>query len=92
MLDQFYSYLSDKIIEFFKDNPLTSGAKYNIQFETEEQVENLYEALKENSLKEDYEYLDKDGSVKYRSYLLDFSGVKLIIASTMNNVQPDFLI
>ena len=91
MLDQFYSYLSDKIIEFFKDNPLTSGAKYNIQFETEEQVENLYEALKENSLKEDYEYLDKDGSVKYRSYLLDFSGVKLIIASTKNNVQPDFL-
>ena len=91
MLDQFYSYLSDKIIEFFKDNPLTSGAKYNIQFETEEQVENLYEALKENSLKEEYEYLDKDGSVKYRSYLLDFSGVKLIIASTMNNVQPDFL-
>ena len=38
MLDQFYSYLSNRIIEFFNVNPLTSGTKYNIQFEKQDQV------------------------------------------------------
>ena len=91
MLDQFYNYLSEKIIEFFKNNPLTSGAKYNVQFETEDQVKALYETLEDNFLSKEYQYVDKEGSVKYTSYLLDFEGVKLIVASTMNNVQPDFL-
>ena len=42
MSEQFYNYLSEKIINFFKDNPLISGAKYNIQFESEEQVKELW--------------------------------------------------
>ncbi|MBC5629471.1 DNA phosphorothioation-dependent restriction protein DptH [Clostridium sp. NSJ-6] len=90
MLDQFYSYLSEKIIEFFKDNPLEVGAKYNIQFETDEQVEELIKALKENNLAEEFHYTDK-GEVKYTSYMLNFGKVKLIVASTKDNVQPDFL-
>ena len=50
MSDQFYSYLSNKIIEFFKINPLSIGSKYNIQFEKEEEVRELYEKLKDNTL------------------------------------------
>ena len=42
MSDQFYSYLAEKIIEFFRINPLTPGSKYNIQFEKEEEVRELY--------------------------------------------------
>lgn len=92
MLDQFYSYLSERILEFFKDNPLNSGAKYNIQFETEEQVRNLYNVLKENTLSETYEYKDENGNVKYKSYKLNFhNGKELIVAATIDNVQPDFL-
>lgn len=92
MLDQFYSYLSERILDFFKDNPLNSGAKYNIQFETEEQVKNLYNTLKENTLSETYEYKDYKGDVKYRSYELNFqNGKELIVAATIDNVQPDFL-
>ncbi|WP_406543495.1 hypothetical protein [Clostridium ljungdahlii] len=90
MSDQFYSYLSDKIIEFFKANPLSSGAKYNIQFEKKEQVEALYEELKDNSLYKEFEYKDK-GKVKYTSYLLNYPNVKLIVAATISDIQPDFL-
>ncbi|WP_406542346.1 hypothetical protein [Clostridium ljungdahlii] len=90
MSDQFYSYLSDKIIEFFKANPLSSGAKYNIQFEKKEQVEALYEELKDNSLYKEFEYKDK-GKVKYTSYLLNYPNVKLIVATTISDIQPDFL-
>lgn len=92
MLDQFYSYLSERILEFFKDNPLQSGAKYNIQFENEEEVRGLYDVLKENTLSEIYEYKDEEGEVKYTSYELNFqNGKKLIVAATIDNVQPDFL-
>ncbi len=92
MLDQFYSYLSDTIIEFFKANPLSPGAKYNIQFEKREQVEFLYEELKKNdSLYKEFKYTDK-GEVKYTSYLLNYSNVKLIISATIGDIQPDFLL
>ena len=60
MSNQFYSYLSSKIISFFKDNPLKPGSKYNIQFEKEEQVRDLFEELKENNLYREYEYKDKN--------------------------------
>ena len=90
MSDQFYSYLSNKIIEFFNMNPLSSGAKYNIQFEKRQQVEALYEELKNNTLYKEYEYVDK-GEVKYKSYLLDFQNTKLIISATIGDIQPDFL-
>lgn len=92
MLDQFYSYLSSKIVDFFTMNPLTPGAKYNIQFETDEQVNSLYEQLKNNTLYKDYKYRDANGEVKYNSYQLEFyNGVSLIVSATNKDVQPDFL-
>lgn len=91
MSDQFYSYLAEKIIDFFRINPLTPGSKYNIQFEKEEEVRELYEKLKDNTYYRDYEYKDPKGEVKYKSYQLDFNGVQLIVSATIDDVQPDFL-
>lgn len=91
MLDQFYSYLSNSIINFFSKNLLLPGAKYNIQFETEEQVKSLYGVLKDNQISDQFNYTDKNGDIKYSSYVLDFGRAKLIIAATIDNVQPDFL-
>lgn len=91
MLNQFYNYLSGKIIDFFQTNSISSGAKYNIQFEREEQVRQLYEELKNNTLSREYFYRDNEGHAIYQSYMLDFGSVKLIVAATINNVQPDFL-
>lgn len=92
MLDQFYSYLSEKIVDFFNDNPLSSGAKFNIQFETEEEVRELYNTLRQvSTLTADFNYVDSNGVVKYRTYLLNFQGIKLIVAATIDDVQPDFL-
>ncbi|UZQ50931.1 DNA phosphorothioation-dependent restriction protein DptH [Clostridium kluyveri] len=91
MLNRFYSYLSSKIIEFFNTDPLTSGAKYNIQFERQEQVKALYNELRNNTLYREFQYKDGKGEVKYRSYILDFQEVKLIVSATIDDVQPDFL-
>lgn len=91
MSNQFYSYLSEKIINFFMQNPLVPGSKFNIQFEKEDQVRDLYEKLQDNTLYRAYEYKDPNGEVKYKSYELQFNKVSLIVSSTMDNVQPDFL-
>lgn len=91
MSDRFYSYLSDKIVEFFNANPLTPGTKYNVQFEKEDQVKALYEEIRNHFLSKEFKYKDPKGEVKYNSYLLDFNGVKLIVAATIENIQPDFL-
>lgn len=91
MSDQFYSYLTDKIIKFFRNNPLRSGDKFFIQFEEEEEVESLYLALKNNTLYKAFKYEDKEHNENYETYYLDFDSVKLIIASTYGGVHPDFL-
>lgn len=94
MLNQFYSYLSEKIMEFFITNPLSAGAKYNIQFERKDQVQDLYDALRHNNnLCEEFVYKVKinDKEVTYDSYAIRFNDVKLIVAATIGYVQPDFL-
>ncbi len=94
MLNQFYSYLSEKIMEFFITNPLSAGAKYNIQFEQKNQVQDLYNALRyNNNLCEEFKYKVKinDNEVTYDSYAIRFNDVKLIVAATIGDVQPDFL-
>ena len=91
MSNQFYSYLSNKIITFFRDNPLIPGLKFNIQFEKEEQVKSLYKELQENTIARKFEYKDSSGTIKYTSYELVFNDVSLIISCTDKEVHPDFL-
>ncbi|MFT8314611.1 MAG: hypothetical protein ABF633_10265 [Clostridium sp.] len=94
MLNQFYSYLSEKIMDFFLANPLSKGAKYNIQFEDKDQVQDLYDALRHNNdLCEEFKYKAKinDKEVTYDSYAIRFNDVKLIVSATIGDVQPDFL-
>ena len=43
MLDQFYSYLAKNIVKYFEYRKVKRGDKFNIQFEKEEEVRELYE-------------------------------------------------
>lgn len=91
MSDQFYSYLTDKIIKYFRNNLLRPGDKFYIQFEEEKEVENLYLALQENTLYQQFKYEDIERNEIYETYYLDFGSVKLVLASTYDNIHPDFL-
>ena len=50
MSNTFYNYLSHKIISHFKNDNPKAGDKYYIQFESDQQVANLYESLKQNTI------------------------------------------
>ncbi|MEJ8553008.1 DNA phosphorothioation-dependent restriction protein DptH [Tepidibacter sp. Z1-5] len=91
MLDQFYSYLSKKIVEYFNNRELKSGDKFNIQFEKEEEVKSLYDSLKNENSSEEFTYKISD-NVTYKTYSVDIKGIKVIVSATIDNITADFLI
>ena len=92
MSNIFYNFLSEKIIKHFQMNNPEPGEKFYVQFETENQVDTLYNELRKNVIAESFIYEDKERSQKYSTYQLNFNSVKLIVAASMEGgPHPDFL-
>lgn len=91
MLNQFYKYLSNKLVSFFGIEKITGGERFYLQFDTEEQVSQFYEVLKEEPCMEDFSYQHKYGS-PYHTMGLRIGDCLVIVAATINNVTPDFLV
>lgn len=68
MSNRIYSYLSDKIISYFKNTNPLPGDRFYVQFETDDQVRNLYDELSQNTIAENFVYEDIARSQKYQSY------------------------
>lgn len=92
MSNPFYKYLSEKIIKYFQTNSPYPGDKFFVQFETDEQVHNLFNELKDNIIAQEFEYADLERNQKYNSYQLVFGSAQLIVAASMvGGPHPDFL-
>ena len=91
MLNQFYSYLAKNVIEYFKYRKIKSGDKFNIQFEKENEVIEMYEALKKESENKKFIYNISDG-VDYETFSIDINGTEVIVSATDENITADFLI
>ena len=91
MSNPFYKYLSEKIIKYFQTNSPYPGDKFFVQFETDEQVHNLFNELKDNIIAQEFEYADLERNQKYNSYQLVFGSAQLIVAASMvGGPHPDF--
>lgn len=92
MSNPFYKYLSEKIIKYFQVNAPQAGDKFFVQFETEDQVKNLYSELGQNTIASKFAYIDSDRDQEYDTYQLIFGEVSLIVAAPMvGGPHPDFL-
>ena len=91
MLDQFYNYLAKNIVKYFEYRKLKNGDKFNIQFEKEEEVKNMYEALKYESNNKPFIYNATTGSV-YETYSIQIEETQIIVACTDKDTTDDFLI
>lgn len=91
MLNQFYNYLSDKIIKFLETESFKGGERYYLQFDEEKQVEDLYNVLRLSESAEEFSYTHKLGST-YSTFALLINDIRVVIAATINNVTPDFLV
>ena len=89
MSNQFYDYLSKKLIIFFNENSLNPGDRFFINFDNEEQVINFYESLEKNSSGV-FEYTHSEEFGTFKTFLINFGDVDLIIATS--SVKSDFLV
>ena len=88
MLSQFYNYLAEQILKYFSTRQIGNGDRFQVQFEKNDQVKGLYYALQRVGNGKEITYTIHHNP--YHTYFLDF-GVKLIVAATVDNVQPDYL-
>ncbi len=91
MLDQFYSYLAKNIVKYFEYRKVKSGDKFNIQFEKEEEVKSMYNALKKESNSKEFIHSTINGSM-YETYSIDVKGTEVVVACTDKDTTDDFLI
>jgi DNA phosphorothioation-dependent restriction protein DptH len=91
MLNQFYNYLADKLISFFEKQNFNGGERYYLQFDNEEQVKQFYSVLKCHPKSEEFTYQHEYGS-PYYTFSLNMKGIKIVVAATVENVTPDFLV
>ena len=90
MLNQFYNYLSDKLINYLQAENLRGGERFYLQFDNHEQVQAFYDTLKEQDLSHAFYYQHKQGA-PYETIAIKVSEeMKVVVATTSANVTPDF--
>lgn len=91
MSNQFYRYLSNKVVEFFDSNEVKAGERYYIQFDEKDQVEKFYNELSQSKNVNKFSYKHKLGS-EYSTFSINLKDdVKVVVASTIN-VTPAYLV
>lgn len=94
MSNQFYKYLSNKLINYFKSN-LQVGDKFFVQFDEENQVELFYNTLKDSnnfeSVSVDEFVYKHDGGNEFKTFSLLIGDVKLVVANSLD-VNVDYLV
>ncbi|WP_236823039.1 DNA phosphorothioation-dependent restriction protein DptH [Bhargavaea massiliensis] len=90
MSNQYYNYLADLIYGYMEEE-LIPGDRYFLRFEREAEIKDMIEAISSMEQSRVFTFPLKDGSV-YETTCIDVNGIKLIIASTIGGVTPDFLV
>lgn len=89
MSKHFYSYLAHLVDRFLGEVNIQAGEKYHIQFEREEQVVNLVNQIKDINRVNPFSMSTEDGV--YQSHTVDYDQTKVLIASNIEEITPDFL-
>ncbi|WP_059104434.1 DNA phosphorothioation-dependent restriction protein DptH [Shouchella shacheensis] len=95
MSNQFYKFIRNLLIDFFRNNEITAGDRYYLQLDRSEEVESLVRELHEaiDPKAESFEYQHNHGGDEpYRTFSLPFENTKLVVAHTAGNVKPDYLV
>ncbi|KHF41548.1 DNA phosphorothioation-dependent restriction protein DptH [Halalkalibacter okhensis] len=91
MSNQFYKYVSELLIGFFKEEGINPGDRYFIQLEQKEELKALIDSLQTVNGVKKFTYQHEFGAV-YETFAVTVNNVDLVVASTAENVTPDFLV
>lgn len=95
MSNQFYNYLSSKLIDFFENEGILKGSKFFMLFEEEDRLRqfcySLKEIGKERSIYRKFPFRHPISKKEYNTYSLNINGINLIIANSLN-AKKGFLV
>ncbi|WP_099353724.1 DNA phosphorothioation-dependent restriction protein DptH [Fredinandcohnia onubensis] len=91
MLNQYYKYLSDVLLKFFKETEIKPGDRFYLQLDTHGEVEELVEVFKNHEDAIPFTYQHNMGE-PYSTFGININNVNLVFANTSSNVKPDFLV
>lgn len=95
MSNQFYDYLSTKLLNYFDENNLLKGDRFFISFNEDEHVECLYESLKKigksKSTHSDFFYTHEVSGKKYKTYSIEINGIRLVVSESLS-INDNYLV
>ena len=93
MSNQFYDYLSNKLLNYFEENILR-GERYFISFDEEEQVTYFYDTLEKignfKGSRSDFEFTHPKSTKKYETFAIEINDIKLVIAESLS-IEDSYL-
>ena len=88
MSNQFYEYLSNKLIDFFENEGILEGSKFFMLFEDKNKLRQFCYSLKETgenkSICSQFPFKHPQSNKEYNTYSLNINGKKLVIANSIN--------
>ena len=94
MSDQFYSYLSNKLFNYFENNKLKKGDKFYIQFDEKDEILDFYESIKEYAIDnhsfEEFSYKHEKGD-EFDTFSITCGDLKLVIVESVS-ISEDYLV
>lgn len=91
MLKEFYNYLAKKVIEYFNTVGVKNGDRFDIQFEKEDEVRELYNQIKNVAETRSFIYKAKENVGEYETYSFRVGNIDVIVSATIEGIQPDYL-
>ncbi|GAA0503179.1 hypothetical protein GCM10008986_33520 [Salinibacillus aidingensis] len=91
MSNQFYSYISTLLIDYFEKNGIGPGDRFYLQLDQSSEVEHLTNALRNVRNVIPFKYKHELGE-EYETFAIPFGEHRLVVSFTSDNVKPDFLV
>ncbi|WP_175537572.1 hypothetical protein, partial [Mycobacterium tuberculosis] len=83
--------MSDLLISFFSDINIQPGARYYLQLENDDEVDELVNSLKDQTRSIPFVYQHNYGTAYY-TFSIEIGSVNMVVAFTSAQVSPDFLV
>ena len=83
MSKQFYKYLSQRLIEFLRNNSVKAGERFFIRLDEREQVKDFYETLRNLDNVKEFVYKHNSGG-EYKTFSINIGDTDLVVVSTID--------
>lgn len=91
-LNPLYKYISELIVEFFINQQIRPGDRYNLYLEEKSYVQQLFDALRSANVSsiETFSYQHPSGSVPFESFTIEINDTKVLVVSSENATEDYF--